>query len=243
LLDLFSKTRDVRSKGFRDIVTDADTAAQDAIVAIIRQHFPHHSLLSEEGVSTCNGGDWLWVIDPLDGTVNYSRCLPCFAVSVAMVAQGEPVIGVVFDPLHERLFAAERHAGATLNGQPLHVSARPTPAAAVVGMDWARDPVVRGHTLASLNHIAPAVGTVRAIGSATLALCYVAAGWLDAYVHFALQPWDVAAAGLIIHEAGGTLSDPSGAEWVYTSPACVASNGLIHSAMLSLVQMTHDRPA
>jgi myo-inositol-1(or 4)-monophosphatase len=235
LIERFDALHNVRSKGFRDIVTDADVAAQDAIVSVIRQHFPEHGLLSEENLSTGGDGKWVWVIDPLDGTVNYSRCIPCFAVSIALIAQGEPTLGVVFDPLHNRLFAAERGAGANLNGQPLHVSTRAHIAQAVVGLDWARDPVVRGRVLDSLNRVAPQAGTVRAIGSAALALCYVAAGWLDAYFHLALQAWDQAAAGLIIRQAGGTITDPSGAAWSFTTPGCVASNGLIHSAVLELI--------
>lgn len=236
LLDRFRLVRDIRSKGFRDIVTDADLAAQEAIAAVIRQHFPEHGILSEEGLSTHGDSDWLWVIDPLDGTVNYSRCIPGFASSVALVVRGEPAVGVAFDPLHNYLFAAERGAGATLNGQPLHVSSRAEVAQAVAGFDWARAPAVRRRVLASLTNVASAAATMRTIGSAVLALCYVAAGWLDAYFHFALQPWDVAAAGLIVREAGGTVSDPSGAAWTYTAPACVASNGLIHQAMLGLMQ-------
>lgn len=232
LLAKFHAARDIRSKGFRDIVTDADVASQEAIVAIIRRHFPDHGLLSEEGLSAHNDSDYIWVIDPLDGTVNYAHCIPTFAVSVGLVAQGEPLIGIVFDPLHDYLFAAERGRGATLNGQPIHVSACANIAHAVVGLDWARNPTIRAQVLSSLNRVAPAVGTVRAIGSAALALCYVAAGWLDAYFHFALQAWDSAAAGLIVREAGGTLTNPDGAAWTYTQPACVASNGIIHSTML-----------
>jgi myo-inositol-1(or 4)-monophosphatase len=234
LLDRLDAVRDISSKGFRDIVTDADIASQATILEMIRQHFPDHGILSEEGLST--RGDNLWVIDPLDGTVNYSRHLACFAVSIALVAQGKPVVGVVFDPLHDWLFAAERGAGATFNDKPLHVSDRSDIAQCVIGLDWARNPAVRAQAVASLTQVAVAAGTMRAIGSAALAMCYVAAGWLDGYFHFALQPWDSAAAGLIISEAGGMFSDPAGKSWSYTSPACVASNGLIHSRLLNLMQ-------
>ncbi len=235
LIERFGGSHEVRSKGFRDIVTEADVAAQDAIVTVLRQHFPEHGLLSEENLATASASEHVWVIDPLDGTVNYSRHMPCFAVSIALVTRGEPELGVVFDPLHNRLFAAERGQGATLNGQALRVSTRAHTAQAVVGLDWARDPLVRGRLLNSLNRVAPQVGTVRAIGSAALALCYVAAGWLDAYFHLALQAWDQAAAGLIIREAGGTITDPFGAAWSFTTPGCVASNGLIHSAIVELI--------
>jgi len=241
LLDRFHTPRDIRSKGFRDIVTDADIAAQEAIVTIIHEHFPDHELLSEEGApssaSTNATHDCVWVIDPLDGTVNYSRCIPGFSVSVAMVRQGEPEVGVVFDPLHNLLFTAERGAGATLNGQPTHVSKRSPISHTVVGLDWARNQQVRQRIIASLGRVAPAVGTLRVVGSAALAMCYVAAGWLDAYFHLSLQPWDCAAVGLVIREAGGTLTDPSGADWAFTSPACLASNGLIHSDLLGLMDL------
>ncbi len=236
LLERFHAAREVRLKGWRDIVTDADTAAQDAVIAAIRQHFPEHGLLSEEGLSTDTNNDWVWVIDPLDGTVNYSRCLPNFCVSVAAVESSQPVVGAVFDPLRGHLFAAERGAGASLNGQPLRASNCAHIAQAVIGMDWARLPAVRSQVIASLSRVAPLAGTIRAIGSAALALCYVAAGWLDGYFHLALQPWDGAAAGLMIHEAGGTLTTPSGTDWTYTQAGCIASNGPIHSELLALVK-------
>lgn len=240
LLERFHAAREVRLKGLRDIVTDADTAAQDAIIAAIRQHFPEHGLLCEEGLSTHTDSDWVWVIDPLDGTVNYSRCLPNFCVSVAAIEGGQPTVGAVFDPLRDHLFAAERGAGASLNGQPLRVSSRADIAQAVIGLDWARLPAVRSQVIANLSRVAPVVGTMRALGSAALALCYVAAGWLDGYFHLALQPWDGAAAGLMIHEAGGALTTPSGTDWVYTLASCVASNGLIHSELLALVKEPTD---
>lgn len=238
LLDRLEAARDVRSKGFRDIVTDADLAAQEAVLTIIRQHCPTHDVLSEESPPNAGVGDELWVVDPLDGTINYAHRFPCFCVSVALVVQGEPAMGVVFDPLHERLFAAERGGGATLNGQPVHVSACADLAAAMVGLDWARHPAMRQRVVASLTGVAESATTLRSVGSAALGLCYVAAGWLDAYFNFALQPWDGAAAGLIVREAGGALSAPSGAAWAYTAPACVASNGLIHAAVLR--HMAHD---
>lgn len=240
LLERFSSAHTIRSKGFRDIVTEADTASQDAILKIIRQHFPEHDVLSEEGQASRQAHEWLWVVDPLDGTVNYSRCLPGFAVSLAAVQHGQAMLGVVFDPLHERLFVAERDAGAALNGQALHVSQRADIAQCVIGLDWARSQAVRERVVASLGRVAPAVGTLRAIGSAALALCYVAAGWLDAYFHLALQAWDGAAAGLLIQEAGGTLSTPGGQAWTYSAPACVASNGLIHPALLGLIGASNE---
>jgi myo-inositol-1(or 4)-monophosphatase len=235
--------REVRLKGVRDIVTDADVAAQAIIVKVIRQQFPDHGFLAEEEGAGNQAGEWVWIIDPLDGTVNYARGLPWFAVSVALAHCGHVVAGVVWNPLRQDLYAAASGAGALLNGQSIHVSSRAPLAQAIIGLDWARNPTVRAQVLSALNRLAPAVGTVRAIGSAALALCYVATGQLDAYFHLALQPWDGAAAGLLVREAGGQVTNLSGAEWEYAMPACAASNGLLQTALLELLNGPAAQPA
>ncbi len=227
--------RDVRSKGFRDIVTDADLAAQDILVSIIRSRFPQHGILSEEGLRPGGDVDTLWVLDPLDGTTNYARRFPCFAVSIGVVRKGMPVAGVVFAPLQDHLFCAEQGSGATLNSQPLAVSPTIDLAEAVVGLDFARAPSIRDELMADIVTCSRSIHTFRSTGSAALGLCYVAAGWLEAYLHLGLAPWDCAAGGLIVLEAGGMVTDTAGGPWSYTSPRCLATNGKLHTAFVNLL--------
>jgi len=229
--------RDVRSKGFRDIVTDADLAAQDALVSIIRSHFPQHGILSEEGLTPGGNNGTVWVLDPVDGTTNYAHRYPCFSVSIGVMQDDEPVAGVVYDPMREHLFCAERGAGATLNNERLHASATDQLIHALVALDFAREPALRAEQMAAMVNCSRHIHTFRSTGSAALSLCYVAAGWLDAYFHFMLSPWDCAAGGLIVAEAGGRLSDFDGHPWRYTSPRCVATNGILHEALLEVMRV------
>jgi len=225
----------VHFKGFRDIVTDADLAAQEALIAVIRSRFPHHGILSEEGLTPGDEAETIWVLDPLDGTTNYERRFPCYSVAVGVVHAGEPVVGVVYDPSRDHTFYAERGAGAMLNDERLHVSPTDELIHAIVGLDFARDPDARADLMATMVAYSTHIRTFRSLGSTAVALCYVAAGWMEAYFHYALAPWDCAAGGLIIQEAGGTLTDADGGPWIYTLPRCLASNGRLHSALLELM--------
>lgn len=231
--------RDVRTKGFRDIVTDADMASQEVLTTIIRSRFPQHGILSEEGLAPSSDANTIWVLDPLDGTTNYAHRLPCFAVSVGVVRDRVPVTGVVYDPLRDWVFCAERGAGAALNDKRLHVSATDDLRWGVVGFDMAREPSARADLMAAVVACSRNLHTLRTLGSATLGLCYVAAGWMEAYFQYHLYPWDCAAAGLIVTEAGGLITDPDGGVWSYTSPRCLATNGKLHSALLDVMRHPH----
>ncbi len=236
ILRRLPQEREVRSKGFRDIVTDADLAAQETLTAIIHSRFPHHGILSEEGLVPSSDADTVWVLDPLDGTTNYARRLPCFSVSIAVTRGNDLVTGVVYDPSRDHVFCAERGAGATLNGKQLHVSEVDDLGQATAGLDFAREPAVRRSLVATMVVCSERIRTLRSFGSAALGLCYVAAGWLDAYFHFSLAPWDVAAGALIIMEASGTITETNGEPWSYTQPRCLATNGKLHSAFLDLMR-------
>jgi myo-inositol-1(or 4)-monophosphatase len=227
--------RQVRVKGFRDIVTDADLAAEEAVIHTIRACFPDHALLTEEGGESYGDAPYVWVVDPLDGTTNYSRRFPFFSVSVGLVHHGRLTVGVVYDPLSDHLFAAERGCGATLNDEPLRVSRFDQIGHAVVGLDWAHSQEGRHEVVARLGRVAPACRTLRGIGSAALGLCYVAAGWLDAYFHINLKPWDMAAGLLLIEEAGGRVTNIEGHPWRPWDDRVLVSNGHLHQAMLKVM--------
>jgi len=244
LLRKLPLTRQVRYKGERDIVTDADEAAQQLIAECIRERFPKHAFLGEEGVAgtDLNSAGPVWIVDPLDGTTNYARRYPSFCVSVALVEAGVPRVGAIYDPARREIFYAQAGQGALFQrgragAQPLRVSGTADLAEALVGVDWARDPAIRARTVEAVARAAETCRSVRSTGSAALGLAYVAAGWLDAYYHLMLAPWDVAAGALIIREAGGEITTPAGAAWALGQPAVVASNGRLHAGVVQALRL------
>jgi myo-inositol-1(or 4)-monophosphatase len=222
LRERFLAPREIHAKGWRDYYTDADTAAQQTIVDLIRAYDSHAAIQAEEGLEPPAGATALWVVDPLDGTTNYTRHFPVFSVSIAYVEQGQPQIGVVYDPLHERAFCAERDHGAWLNTDRLQAANTADIASAVVALDWGRGVQQRARALEWLSHAGRDCRTTRALGSAALGLSYLAAGWVDVYFHPMLAPWDGAAGQVIAEEAGASLFNFAGGRWNYTEPECIA---------------------
>ena len=236
VMDMYHRPVQVRAKGFRDLVTEADVAAQEAIVNLIAARFPAHAILGEEDLGSLDEvGEYTWVVDPLDGTTNYAFRFPVFSVSIGLAHRGEPVLGVVYDPLRDHLFHAEMGQGAFLNGTSLRVAEREELIGTLVAFDWARKPEIRESLLRVVSHVAPHVGTIRTLGSAALAPCYVAAGWLDAYFHIRLSPWDAAAGTVIVREAGGVATDFDGHPWRLTSSRFLCTSSVLHSKMVALI--------
>lgn len=238
IAERFPAQRSVTVKGYRDIVTEVDTAAESIVIELIGERFPDHAILSEEAGGAEIGAGITWVIDPLDGTTNYAHRIPIFCVSVGVLEDGEPLIGVIYDPLRDQTFAGERSKGATLNGAPLHASQASPLSQTGLALDWGHSDEVRAQTLKLLSKVALRCGTVRALGSAALALAYVAAGWLDGYFNLALKPWDTAAGTLLIAEAEGRCTTLDGTPYRVGTPGCLATNGLIHDEMLSILHAT-----
>lgn len=238
------EAREVKSKGWRDIVTDADIAAQTTVLNVLTARFPKHVILSEEGQHDM---DWqapspTWVIDPLDGTTNYARQFPSFCVSIGLIQRGALRVGVIHEPLRRETFYAEKGRGAFVligRGEPrrLRVNALTDFAGALIGVDWPRDPALRRRVVDALSRVAAECRTVRAVGSAALGLAYTAAGWLDGYYHLSLQPWDVAAGALLVLEAGGALTRPDGGAWQLADRGVVASNGPLHQKLLTTLAL------
>lgn len=226
--------RSVESKGFADVVTDADKASEALILAAVRERYPDHAIVAEEGGQADGAGEYQWLIDPLDGTLNYLHGMPVYSVSLAVLRAGEPHIGVVYDPSRGELFAAEGGKGAYCNGRLLRVSATARLAESLLttGFPYDRfsqpDNNIREH-----DHLIMRCQDVRRPGSAALDLAYVAAGRTDAHWELGLKPWDVAAGALILREAGGTVSDWEGRPWRPELGRMVASNGRIHAALLA----------
>lgn len=237
LRQMFRGRLEVRHKGRVDLVTDADRAAEEAIIGAIRGTFPRHDILAEEGDYGCNGSAYRWIVDPLDGTTNFAHGFPWFAISVALEVSREVVLGIVYQPLTDELFVAERGAGATLNGRRLEVSAtaRLEEALLATGFPYDRkDSAVNNYD--HFVNFQQAAQACRRPGAASLDLAYTAAGCFDGYWEMKLQPWDVAAGMLLVAEAGGRVSDFSGQPPGTSGAECLASNGRIHAAMLEVLQ-------
>jgi myo-inositol-1(or 4)-monophosphatase len=239
LRSMFAAPRQVTYKGPRDIVTDADYAAQKVVIEILEAAFPDYKLVSEEVPQAIDlaSSTPTWMIDPLDGTTNYAWKLPMFCVSVALLQGGVTQVGVIHAPMQGETFFAEKGHGAFLRDrqgeiQRIWVSRAENLENAVVGTDWPRDPHLRQGVAGAMARLVAQCRTARVFGSSALALTYVAAGRLDGYYQLVLQPWDVAASSLLIREAGGRLSTPDGGAWTIGRGAIIASNGALHDALL-----------
>jgi myo-inositol-1(or 4)-monophosphatase len=193
-----------------DLVSDVDRASEELLVEAIRSARPHDGILAEEGTADSGASGWRWVIDPLDGTVNYLYGLPAYAVSVAVERDGHPEVAVVVDPVHDETFAAVRGRGATLNDEPITVSDRAELALALVGTGFSYGADRRASQAAVLAEVLPAVRDIRRAGAASVDLCWVACGRLDGFYEQGLQPWDLAAGALVAREAGAIVGDLSG---------------------------------
>lgn len=218
-----------------DLVTDVDRRAEAAIREMLACERPADMILGEEGGGRAIGGGRTWVVDPLDGTVNYTHGFPWYAVSVALVVDGVPQVGVVHDSARGDVFTATRGRGAFRNGQRLRVSAEGNTSSAMLatGFSYNRDRLEEN--LGLFGYVLPRVRAVRRPGAASLDLAWLAAGALDGFWELSLAPWDVAAGILILEEAGGRTSDEFGAPWSWTSPMLVATNGALHRPLVDLL--------
>jgi len=222
--------------GFKDRgnpVTETDLQAERAITSILTKEYPAHDIMTEESAQSARASEYLWIIDPMDGTTNFTHGYPCVSVSIALQRIDEPLLGVVFDPLHDELFSAERGAGSRMNGAPLHVSAISSLDGSLLctGFPYRlrEEPADNFEIFQKLSLRAQGV---RRDGSAALDLCYVAAGRFDGFWERGLRPWDTAAGALILRGAGGRATDYSGGVYHPFLNEIVASNGMIHDEML-----------
>ena len=224
--------REVRHKGVVDLVTDVDVASEQLVRDAISQAFPDHTILGEEGGSL--GGDdrrYRWLVDPLDGTTNYTHGFPVFCVSIGLEVDGQLQFGVVYAPSQDELYVAEAGRGASLNGQPIGVSevGELRKAMVATGFPYDRDALPRA--LRSFEVLSVRSQAVRRVGSAALDLCYVACGRFDAYWEHIVKPWDVGAGALIVVEAGGQISATDGSAFSVDSGQILATNSRLHTAM------------
>ncbi len=221
-------------KGDYDLVTEADRASERLIVERLRNHFPTHAVVAEEGGGQEGSSEYRWYVDPLDGTTNFAHGFPMFNVTLAVERAGEMIAGVIYDPIHDEMFTAEKGGGAYLNNRRIHVSKVGRVEDALVATGFPsrkRHENVNVHfyyQLAMMSH------GVRRAGAAALDLAYVACGRLDAFWEFGLNPWDMAAGVLLVREAGGTASDMYGGPFSLRGAQMLTDNGTLHEPMVGL---------
>jgi len=236
----FNKEVEVKIKGGEphNRVTIADLESEEAIVSLIKKHYPEHNILAEEGEYKKTDSEYKWVIDPLDGTNNFSRGISIFCVSIALAKNDEVILGVIYDVLKDELFTAEKGKGAFLNGKKMTVSHNNkwSDCLLVTGFYYDRGQAMMQNLDIIRKFFLAGVLGIRRFGSAALDLCYVACGRLDGYWEFELNPWDFSAGKCILEEAGGKITDKNGGNVPIGSSYIVASNGQIHNNMLNVLR-------
>lgn len=232
----------------QDLVTEVDKGAEQMIRKLILTHFPDHAILGEEGVQPGPEAsalalqetlkeEYVWIVDPLDGTTNYVHGFPFYSISIALAHKGEIIVGVIYDPSRDELFVAEKGKGAYVHGAPTAVSGEITLETSLLATGFSPDqkfalPI----NMAGLQHLAPQVRSIRSGGSAALHMAYVAAGRLTGFWEIGLNAWDLAAGVLLVTESGGTVSDTTGRPYELSVRHVVATNGAIHTQLVDALQ-------
>jgi myo-inositol-1(or 4)-monophosphatase len=238
LMPYFHQHLKIEYKGEADLVTAADRASEALIRQRIAQQFPGHDVLGEEQGLTDTGSEYRWYVDPLDGTTNFAHGYPVFCVSIGLERRapgksGERIAAVVYDPTRGELFSAEPGRGAHLNGEPIHVSKAATLKECLVATGFPSKKRHKNPNIFFYHQITLRTHGVRRAGSAALDLCNVACGRFDGFWEFNLNPWDTAAGVLMVEEAGGKVTHFDGSPFTIDSHETLASNGLVHEALLS----------
>ena len=227
---------EIRAKEFKDFVTGADKASEAAIAGIIAERFPQDSMLCEEGTVVQGSSGRRWIVDPLDGTLNFIHSFPVFSVSIALQGEnGDLLAGVVYQPLLKELFTAEKGNGAYLNGKKITVSDRHDRESFLIGTGLPfREYHYLDAYLGMLREVIRDSAGIRRAGSAALDLAYTACGRFDGFWEYRLFPWDFAAGVLLIREAGGTVTDFRGQSDVFGQQSIIAGNGTTHPLLLDM---------
>ena len=240
LAERFGRALRITNKSELDLVTESDLASEKLIIDRIKTYHPRHAILAEESgasspVSPEAQSEWRWIIDPLDGTTNYAHGYPCFCVSIGLEHGGRMELGVIYDPMRDEMFTAERGEGASLNGRRISASPTNSLAGALLCTGFPYDVRERSEFARHFANFIMNAQAVRRDGAAALDLAYVACGRFDGFWEEGLRPWDVAAGSLIVEEAGGRVSNFNGGPLSIYDPPILASNGLIHEQMMRVL--------
>jgi myo-inositol-1(or 4)-monophosphatase len=226
----------ITEKQQNDFVREIDQQAEQAIIETIRDAYPNHGILAEESGKQGND-EFVWIIDPLDGTLNYIHGFPHFAVSIAVQQKGRLEHGLIFDPIRQETFTASRGEGARLNDRRIRVSKRAQLQGSLLGTGFPfRQQQQLEPYIKTLQTLMPLASGIRRAGSAALDLAYVAAGRFDGFWEFGLAPWDIAAGAVILQEAGGLISDSQGGENYLTNGEVIAGNPKVFKALLQVIR-------
>jgi len=227
-----------------DLVTEVDQGSEKLIRRLIQTHFPEHSFLGEEGVEpgpeasakaveSVMNDEYLWIIDPIDGTTNFVHGFPFFSVSIALAYRGEIIVGVIYDPSRDELFVAEKGKGAYVRGRRMQVAPQQKLSESLLATGFPPNRDALGSNIKGIQALVPKVRNIRSAGSAALHLAYVAAGRLNGFWEIGLNAWDIAAGALLVQESGGLVTDTAGNPYTLAVRNVVASNGHIHDELLS----------
>lgn len=225
-------------EGINNLVTEVDTKAESHIINIIRSNYPDHAIISEEAGALDTPSEYKWIIDPIDGTVNFAHGIPICCVSIALTYRDELLLGAIYNPMMNEFFFAEKGMGASLNGVPISVSAKSDfrKACLVTGFPYKWPDNTKEHPIRVFERFILQGLPVRRLGSAAIDLCWVACGRFDGFWEYNLSPWDVAAGYLIVQEAGGKVTNFEGKPFSIYDKETLATNGLIHGAMLEKIK-------
>ncbi|MFC2059121.1 inositol monophosphatase family protein [Chloroflexota bacterium] len=231
-----SEEKQVTYKGKANAVTDVDLEVDGAIKSLLHDEYPDHGILTEESAAIKSASGYTWVIDPLDGTNNYAFSIP-FCSTVIALAKGEDVLlGLIYDPLRDEMFSAQKGKGALLNGSPIHVSRKTSVQDALLGFDLGYVEEKGRRTLEFLTALWRRMHSIRIMGSGALGLAYAACGRVDLYFHPLLYPWELTCGRLLLTEAGGTITDWEGKQLRIAESSVIASNSTLHAEFLSLIK-------
>jgi len=227
----------INYKGEINIVTEEDRLSEEMITSRIRERYPDHDILAEESAGMVLGSKYRWIIDPLDGTTNYAHGYPVFCVSIAFEKESEIHLGVIYNPMLDEMFVAEKGKGAFLNGQKISVSNTADLSSSLLATGFPYDiRSDRNNNINYFNGMAKSAQAIRRAGSAALDMAYIAAGRFDGFWELKLMPWDTAAGCLMIRESGGTVTDLFGGAFHLEAPHVLATNGKIHRDMVALLK-------
>jgi myo-inositol-1(or 4)-monophosphatase len=234
LMGYFNRRVTIEYKGDVDLVTEADRASERLIVERLQAHWPEHGIVGEEGTRSEADAEYLWYVDPLDGTTNFAHGYPVFCISIALARRdGQLEVGLLYDPTRDEMFIAERGKGAALNGKPMRISATKTLSESLLGTGFPSHKRHKNPNIHFYHQLTLRSHGVRRAGSAALDLADVASGRYDGFWEFNLNPWDTGAGVLLVLEAGGTVTRFDGSPFRLDSREVLASNGLIHQELLT----------
>ena len=237
----FREKTQVKYKGRANIVTDVDLQSDKSLKSFLRTEYPDHSILSEESQAIVGNSSYKWILDPLDGTNNYSFGIPFFSIVIALTRGEDVLLGIVYDPLRDEMFSARKGKRTTLNNSPIHVTRKKTVQESLIGLDLGYIDEKGKRSLEFITSLWPEMYAYRIMGSAALGMAYTACGRLDLYFHFLLYPWELACGQLLVTEAGGVVTDLEGKPPKIGQGSVIASNKAVHADFLRILRQTSSR--